>query len=71
MGMTPRDKAIDGYRSYELAIEALRETCIRSGSIQPRSDRPDEVRWSREGYRGPAELDSVRHATVKAFMDGE
>ena len=52
----------DGIKSYALGIAAWRELCIRSGSVQPSKDDPDELRWAREGKRDIPDLDTVRAA---------
>lgn len=69
--MTPRELADDSFKSTELAYAAKLEICIRNKSIAPSPDNPEHARWQAEGPRAIADLDSVRHATVKAFMDGE
>lgn len=58
--MVEYDAAANSFRSYNLAIDVLRERCIRRGQIQPRDDHPDELRWAREGDRPNAELDTVK-----------
>ena len=39
----------DGARSYDLAIAAQREVCIRKHDVKPRDGDPVEARWAREG----------------------
>lgn len=50
----------DSIRSWELALAAMRELCIRRKQILPRQDHPDEMRWAEEGERSPAELETVK-----------
>jgi hypothetical protein len=50
--------ALDSFRSYTVAIEALREAGVRDGSFLPLTD--DERRQAAEGPRHWSELDCVR-----------
>lgn len=51
MSLTPKEAADDARKSYDEAIKALRERCIREGAIQPRPDDDEEIRWAAEGAR--------------------
>ena len=61
--MRAYDPALNSAKSYGLAIETLREICVRRGQVRPSAERPDEARWAREGDRPIAELDTVRKAS--------
>lgn len=54
-----RNEETDGYRSYQLALRAVREQCIRRGQIKPDASKPEEVRWSVEGEVPPNKLEAV------------
>lgn len=54
----------DGHRSYTLGHAALREMCIRSGSVKPSEGNLDEERWAREGKRDIPDLDTVKGRTT-------
>ena len=50
----------DAPKSYTFAHAALREICIRSGSVKPADGDETEARWAREGRRDNDKLDTVR-----------
>lgn len=60
--LSPKEAADDSVRGFALAIATLREQAIRSGSVLPSPDRPDEQRWAVEGPRPVRELDTVRRS---------
>lgn len=47
--MTPRELALDSYRSWSLCIACMREIAIRRGCVKPAADRPEEQAWAKEG----------------------
>lgn len=56
--MTNYDPEDNSKRSWELAIKAWREICVRRGQIAP--DTPEERQWQQEGPRRPSELSVVQ-----------
>ena len=56
--MTRAELASDSYRSWELAIQCLREEGVRRGEFKPRNN--DERRWAAEGPLPPYRLSSIR-----------
>lgn len=52
--------ALDGARSYALAIAIAREKGVRDHSRQPRPNDSQEQRWAREGTIPDRDLDTVR-----------
>lgn len=49
----------NGRESYSLALDVIRERCIRQRQILPREGDAKELRWSEEGPRGWHDLDTV------------
>jgi hypothetical protein len=56
----PKESSDDSRKGYDLALAALREQHIRRHAIPPRPDRPDEVRWAKEGEVAVQYLETVR-----------
>lgn len=50
----------DGAASYSLAIACLREKCIRSGSIAPRSGDAIEAKWAKDGPVPDRDLETLK-----------
>lgn len=66
IALEEHNPADDSFKSWHLAIMALREKAIRCGDIRPTRDRTDKARWAaerrwkREGARPDTELEVVR-----------
>jgi hypothetical protein len=59
--MQTADENTDGFKSYALAIRALREKCIRSGQILPSIGDATEQKWAAEGPVANCELEAARN----------
>ena len=60
------DAAANSIKCYDFAIAVKREILVRDGTLLPRLDNMDEVRWRDEGPVSPDQLDSIRQEAVAA-----
>ncbi len=56
----PAEAAADSYKSWALGIKAVREKCIRAGSVLPRPGDAEEARWKAEGVVPPSQMKAAR-----------
>lgn len=52
----------DRWRTFDIRLDVWREQAIRSGEIHPDPDKPQELRWAKQGPVDVRDLDAVKVA---------